>query len=458
MRLDAFKGLRVAILGFGREGQASHRVLQSHGLTPPPVVWTESGPRVDLPDAMVAPFDQRLAAFDVVIRSPGIRDRHPALVAYQRQGGRVINPSSIWFAERPEVPVIAVTGSKGKSTTASLVGHLLHAVDQRVAVAGNIGQPLIGLLDQPGSEGLDWVVAELSSYQLTDLVGQVRLGVITRLFPEHIDWHGDIEHYYAAKARLFELTRPHSVLVNAQDAVLMEAYGSHDNLKACHPTHAHRAGDITHNGATIGATIGRGGEAWIGTEAFALPGRHNLDNAVMALSALAELGFDAKKASSSLAAFRPLAHRLEQVHQSPQATWINDSIATTPHATRAALESLVDRDVVLIVGGHDRGGDWSVVIDHLKAHPIQAVVALPDSGEAITKTLIEAGAVAAERCVQAADMRQAISHADAWVKALDESSQAVVLLSPGAPSFGHYQDFEDRGRQFGDAVKAHCSR
>jgi UDP-N-acetylmuramoylalanine--D-glutamate ligase len=298
----------------------------------------------------------------------------------------------------------------------------------------------------------------LSSYQLTDLVGQVRLGVITRLFPEHIDWHGDVEHYYAAKARLFELTRPNSVLVNSQDAVLMEAYGAHDNLKACHPTRAQSAGDITHNGATTGATIGRGDEAWIGTEVFALPGRHNLDNAVMALSALAELGFDAKKASQSLAAFKPLAHRLEQVHQSPQATWINDSIATTPHATRAALESLVDRDVVLIVGGHDRGGDWSVVIDHLKAHPIQAIVALPDSGEAITETLIEAGAVPAERCAQATDMRQAISQADAWVKALDESGEAVVLLSPGAPSFGHYQDFEDRGRQFGDAVKAHCSR
>lgn len=456
--LDALKGLRVAILGFGREGQASHRVLQSHGLTPSPVVWTESGPRVDLPDALRAPFDEGLAAFDAVIRSPGIRDRHPALVAYQQMGGRVINPSSIWFAERPEVPVIAVTGSKGKSTTASLVGHLLHAADQRVAVAGNIGQPLIGLLDQPDSERLDWVVAELSSYQLTDLVGQVRLGVVTRLFPEHIDWHGDVEHYYAAKARLFELTRPNSVLVNSQDAVLMEAYGAHDNLKACHPTRAQSAGDITHNGATIGAAIGRGSEAWIDTEAFALPGRHNLDNAVMALSALAELGFDAKKASQSLTVFRPLAHRLEQVHQSPQATWINDSIATTPHATRAALESLLDRDVVLIVGGHDRGGDWSVVIDHLKAHPIQAVVALPDSGEAITETLIEAGAVPAERCVQAADMRQAISQADAWVKALDESGHAVVLLSPGAPSFGHYQDFEDRGRQFGDAVKAHCSR
>ena len=454
MKLSDLTQRRVAVLGFGREGRATHRVLQSHGATDKLSVWVESGPPPPTDDGRVAPFDERLAEFDVVIRSPGIPDQHPALVAYRHQGGRVVNPSSLWLAERPDVAVIGVTGSKGKSTTTSLLHHLLQALDQRAVVAGNIGQPLIGLLDQPDGEHIDWVVAELSSYQLTDLVGHLRLGVITRLFPEHIDWHGDVQRYYAAKARLFELAEPNPVLVNAADPILMAAYGEHTNLKACHPTRPNGASAIGHNGSEIR----QGDEVWMDQRAFPLPGRHNLDNAVMALSAVAELGLDAKKASGSLSHFKPLAHRLQWVHQSPSAIWVNDSIATTPHATRAALESLVDRDVVLIVGGHDRGGDWSVVIEHLQHHPIKAVVALPDSGPGIVEALVETGAVGSGECSQAVDMPQAVAQADAWALGVSDPKQTTVVLSPGAPSFGHYQDFEDRGRQFCQAVFAHCSR
>jgi len=454
MTLAELASLRLAILGFGREGQACQGVLQAHGLSHSPTVWTESGPTPDTDCARVEAFDDRLADFDVVIRSPGIPDTHPALEGYRARGGRVVNPSSIWFAERPEVPVIGVTGSKGKSTTTALLGHLLQAMGQHVVVAGNIGEPLVGLLARPDCETLDGVVAELSSFQLTDVVGRLRLGIITRLFPEHTDWHGGVAPYYAAKARLFDLADPNPVLVNAADPVLMAAYAGRANLYPCHPTRPDPAAPIVHDGHRIMAES----DVWIEAEALPLPGRHNLDNAVMALSAVATLGLDAHIASQALADFTPLAHRLEVVHQTASAVWINDSIATSPHATRAALEALIDRDVVLIVGGQDRGGDWAVVMEHLQSHPIKALVTLPECGPAIAQTLSDAGVISPARISQARDMGEAVAQADDWARQSPSAAPVAVLLSPGSPSFGQFSDFEDRGRQFVKAVTAYCSR
>jgi UDP-N-acetylmuramoylalanine--D-glutamate ligase len=444
---------RVVILGYGREGLATHQALRRAGQISHVSAWVESGRGGDDIPTIVAPFDERLNDFDIAIRSPGIRVDHPSLQAYRDQGGLVINSSSIWFAEEPQVPVIGITGSKGKSTTTALVHHALTALGHEATMAGNVGRPLVSLLDEHrGPEA--YVVAELSSYQLCDLVGQLRLGIITRLFPEHVDWHGSVENYYAAKLQIFDRANPNPVLINSRDAILMaqtQAFKQAVPINAVGCDAEPRLFREAHQ-------LMWGNDTVLSLDQLALRGAHNLDNLVMACEVLRSLGLVEDGAWSEVLPmfkdFKPLAHRLDPVLESSGEVWINDSIATTPHATLAALQSLMGQPVILMVGGFERGADWSVVIDHLKQHPVKGVVTLPDTGAIIGKRLIESGVVVEDGVCHARSMSEAVACAKKQMQTLRGSpeEQWVVLLSPGAPSFGHYADFEDRGRAFAKAV------
>lgn len=459
MKRAALIGHKVVILGSGREGMATYQallpVLGPDALT----VWSESGPacvalHAPAPlsvEIRVGRFDEGLSAFDVAIRSPGIPVDHPALVKYRDQGGQVLNPSSIFLAEREDVPVIGVTGSKGKSTTASILAHVLASQGRAVTLAGNIGKPLISCLDHQS----DVVVAELSSYQLSDLEGRLSLGVITRLFPEHVDWHGSLGSYYGAKKRLFDLVAGGPVFINQRDLNLVKESEGRANRRLVNPLEA-EAGAALHR---ADGSIQYLGQSVFDSSQWTLCGDHNIDNAVMALAVVEHLGDQVTEAAKSLCHFQGLSHRLSVV-PGPQPEdgvirWVNDSIATTPHATRAALEAFADQPVVLMVGGYERGGDWSVVIECLKKNSLIGLVCLPDNGARIAKELLEAGVVGAEQIAHAHDMNEAIAQALRLVqhRASDEkNSSATVLLSPGAPSFGHYRDFEHRGACFMDVL------
>ena len=446
MRLTELAGQRIAILGFGREGAATFRALSRHLPKPDLTVFAESGQWPDDIPGYIGPFDERLAQFDVVIRSPGVPIHHPVLQSLDP--ARLINPSSIWLAERPEVPVIGITGSKGKSTTSAMLAHALSACGERVLLAGNIGSPLIEHLQAE----VDRVVLEVSSYQLTDLVGRFAMGLFTRLFHEHLDWHGGAEHYIGSKLRLFDLVRDGPVLINGQDAMLVAATeGQPYRVLANQAPCVHRIDDqlFACSGGDEQASVVFDSQRW------ALPGRHNLDNAALVLEAGRRLGHSLSTLATALAGFQSLRHRLETVAQRGAQRWINDSIATSPHATHAALSALPGQPVVLMVGGQRRPSDWQVVIDGLalSGQPLAGLVVLPDSGPEIAQRLLDAGVVEPGRLRSASSMPEAVQAAADLAP-----SDGVVLLSPGAPSFAQYRDFEDRGDQFAAAAKAYCER
>jgi UDP-N-acetylmuramoylalanine--D-glutamate ligase len=272
------------------------------------------------------------------------------------------------------------------------------------------------------------------------------------LFHEHLDWHGDAEHYVGSKLRLFDLVADGVVLINGQDAVLTAATaGQRNRVIANQPPCLHRLEDTIY--------AGEGGDVQPVFDAtqWGLPGRHNLDNAALVLVAGRRLGHDLSALTAALARFKPLRHRLETVAQTPTQRWINDSIATSPHATHAALSAVSDQPVVLMVGGQRRPSDWQVVIDGLKDRlthqPLAGVVALPDSGAEVAERLVAAGVIKR-------DAVRSVSTMSAAVQAAAELApvNSVVLLSPGAPSFSQYRDFEDRGDQFTAAAKAYCER
>lgn len=460
MKLAQLTQKKVVVLGYGREGQATRKLLLQYKDAAAWPVWVESDGSVQenasgLGVSLICrAFDQGLMDFDVAIRSPGIPVDHRALLAFRHAGGEVLNPSSIFFSERPDAKVVGVTGSKGKSTTSSLLAHLINHSEQTAVLAGNIGRPLVGLLDTTATlsdeHSADIVVAELSSYQLCDLEAHLSLSLITRLFPEHIDWHGSVAAYYAAKMRLFDLTKNSKVLVNARDPILMAEVSAMSSAISVNPWSDEGAGLLHRSDQSLVLDD----EILLRASEWALAGRHNLDNAVMALSALDHLGLDAKSLAPCLASFNALAHRLQHIDGPTEIRWINDSIATTPYATRAALESFEGQAIVLLVGGHERGGDWSVVIEHLRRWPLAGLIALPDNGARIIEMLSAQGVL--EHCPvsQSSSMDQAIAQAHQMASSLENLSNksVTVLLSPGAPSFGHYRNFEHRGEVFARAV------
>lgn len=432
MRIADLADRRVAIWGFGREGHAVIGALRAR-LPQQSLTLFCSQAEVDDARAFDAALDvvvgepdaTTLNQFDVVVKSPGISAYQPALLAAQAQGTRFTSGTALWFGENPGARVIAVTGTKGKSTTSALLAHLARALGVRTALAGNIGLPLLELLDQHADL---WVI-ELSSFQ-TGEAGALELGVITSLYEEHLDWHGSRECYVADKLRLADVSR--QLLVNSlQPALLERTQGHPHRLLFGQPEGWYVAEGF----------IWRGMQQVFPITQLAAPGLHNALNACAALAALEALGMDALAAAPSLASFRPLPHRLQPLGEHDGWHWINDSISTTPLATLAALESLPGRAVTVLVGGHERGLDWTPFVEAMGNAPAHAIVCMGSNGARIETALRTAGVACP--ILRVADLAGAVA-----VARTHTPGHGVILLSPGAPSFDQFKDYAERGRCF----------
>lgn len=437
MNFEALKTGRTLLLGFGREGRALERAVATRAPEAQIEVACDRVPDVE-PRAwplQVGRPDSVSTEPDRILRSPGVPVDLPALVRWRQAGKPVTCISSLWFGERPDARVIAVTGSKGKSTTASLIAHMLAADGKSVALGGNIGVPMLDLLE----DRADWFVIELSSYQLADLEGHAAAAVITRLFPEHQDWHGGVENYYAAKLRIAGLLDGGPIWINGGDPVLTQAVSGMPNVRQVNVKGTVRAEEdgIRYSGRRL-----------IATSESPLVGRHNLDNLALALAVVESIDGQLESARESLASFRPLPHRLEPVPGPDGIRWINDSIATTPYATLAALQAGARRPV-LIAGGLERGADWDMVARFCRKNPLGGLVGLPDNGPDICRVVAAAGGVEVGRVSVVENMSEAVAAARALGK-----PGGMILLSPGAPSFPRFRDFEQRGNAFRNAVSA----
>ena len=434
MRIADLAGKHVAIWGFGREGRAAIAALRQR-LPELQLTLFCSEAEVAAAQAFHAALDVRgrepdaidLAPFDVVVKSPGVSAYKPALLAAKEAGLQVTSGTALWFGENPDAKVVAVTGTKGKSTTTALLAHLARSLGVRTALAGNIGMPLLELLGQ--SAGL-WAI-ELSSFQ-TGEAGPLELGVVTSLYEEHLDWHGSRERYVADKLKLADASR--RLLVNALQPSLLEKTAAHParllfgTVDGWHVADGH---------------IRRGARNIIEASRLSAPGAHNALNACAALAALEAMGYDAIAAAPALATFVPLPHRLQPLGERDGVLWINDSISTTPQATLAALESLRAREVTVLAGGHDRGLDWSDFVAAAVAHPPHAIVCSGANGPRIATALREAKV--GTMLVEAANLDAAVAEARKLTP-----PGGCILLSPGAPSFDQFHDYAERGRHFAD--------
>lgn len=454
MRISQLDGLKVALWGWGREGRAAYRAIRARLPGLPLVLFCGAGEAADaaalgdpLLHTQTAVDGAALAAFDVVVKSPGISPYADAARAATDAGTRLVGGTSLWFAEHAGADGIVarsvcVTGTKGKSTTTSLLAHLLRAGGLGTALAGNIGLPLLELLEpQPAPDA--WAI-ELSSYQTGDVAAsgaRPDVAVVLNIFPEHLDWHGSHARYVEDKLKLVTVARPRIAVLNAADPILraldipegvqVRWFGDERGW--------HLRGDLLH----------RGDSAVLDTAGLPLPGRHNRGNLAAVLSAIEAMGHDAARLAPHARDFRPLPHRLQWLGEREGLAFVNDSISTTPHATLAALDCFADRDVAVLVGGHDRGLDWTDFAEAMRTRAPAVVVTMGTNGPRINELLAPIAAAGAFRLMDADGLSQALQLArDALCDRPRHAMSPLVLLSPGAPSFGPYRDYVERGRDF----------
>lgn len=444
LSLESLVMRQVAIWGFGREGQAALRFLRRTypekkiGLILSPeeaAGWDLSGDPL-LEVVTEVPSAGTFGAYQIVIKSPGIsplKHRNAMHWAHFR-GTRFVSGTQLWFSSHASDKTIAITGTKGKSTTSALTAALLRDAGARTVLAGNIGLPLLDVMDpQPTPEY--WVI-EMSSFQAADFEGHPAIAAVLNLSPEHLDWHGDEDSYYRDKLRLCQ--KAELAVVNAAD----------ERLMALSAGVAQRA-LFNHRGFWHA----RGSEVWHDEERVldlresALSGAHNASNVAAACTIVEAFGLNPRGHLRAVREFRPLPHRLTRLGEREGIVYIDDSIATTPQAALAALAALANEDrqrTVLLLGGFDRGLPWEDFAASVIADPPRALVTMGQAGPRIADTLRSApGAAAALHLHESDTLDAALARARSLLP-----GGGIVLLSPGAPSFDQFKDYAERGREF----------
>ena len=360
-----------------------------------------------------------------VVASPGLAADTPLFVAAAERGIPVCSDVEL-FARVVDAPVIGVTGSNGKSTVCTLLGHMAEAAGVRVAVGGNLGIPALDLL----ASDAELYVLELSSFQLehTESLNCVAATVLN-ISPDHIDRHGTLDHYAAIKARLLGQTQ--RAMCNIDDA-RVRAMAAADAVTFGSSAASHWRLDMR-DGQPV---LVRRGEVLLAASALRLVGRHNWLNALAALALGEAAGLPRSKMLGALRDFRGLPHRCEWVAEHAGVTWINDSKGTNVGATLAALEGLAG-PIVLLAGGQAKGGDfrpWAPVL----ADKGRAALLFGEDAELIEVHLD--GALPVEQC---ATLDASVGRAAAVAQAGD-----TVLLSPGCASLDQFENYAQRGERF----------
>lgn len=375
-----------------------------------------------------------VAGTDLVVPSPGVAPGHPVLLAAAAAGVPVRGDVDLAL-EAARVPVVAVTGTNGKTTVTTLIASMLEAEGLRAPAAGNIGWALLDALDRP----MDALVAEVSSFQLhtTTAAFRPRVAVLLNVAEDHLDWHGSFEAYAADKAKVFAHQSGDDLLVyNADDPVVAR-------LAATAP--ARRVACSTAVGATEGYRIDGGalvdpaGRSIVEVGELPMRAPHDLANALAAAAAAMELGAGAEAVRGALRAARRLHHRVEPIGETRGVRYVDDSKATNPHATLTAVLGF-DRSV-LIAGGRNKGIDLGVL--RPLAPRLRGVVAIGEAAPEVVAAF--EGSVAT---VVAASMRSAVRAAADMAEPGD-----VVLLSPACASFDWYRSYEERGDDFRTEVE-----
>jgi UDP-N-acetylmuramoylalanine--D-glutamate ligase len=445
MRFQELDKLRVGVWGAGKEGRSIIQYLQKIFPEKSIVLIDDQQPENSLMDELslngqvvfkpVSDLNNGQMPIDLIIKSPGVSRYRPEIENAKLQGIQWTTATNLWLGEvSSQSRVIAVTGTKGKSTTASILAFLLKKAGVDVALGGNIGIPLTDLLQQ--NHPFEIYVAELSSYQLSDLDVWPEIGVMLNLYPEHIDWHGTTDKYYQDKLNLFSKKGGCVPVLNYKDSIIHQYTKNFSNIIYFNaPWNIH----VVNNNIMDGAQL-----VLSGTD-LKLKGQHNLLNICAALTVAKYIGIDLYGVVGKLSEFNGLAHRLEIIGQHNGLTFVDDSISTTPESTIAALETFAGNDITLLLGGKDRGQEYKALAKYICQKQVYAIVTMHENGDRIANDIC----YEMEQSDYLPIIIQEKNLNGALIKAKSITPQGgIVLLSPAAPSYDAYKNFQERGLLF----------
>jgi UDP-N-acetylmuramoylalanine--D-glutamate ligase len=447
------KGKRVLILGFGVEGRANLRFAVKQGAKE--IAVAEQSVDLILEPAESAAVKEthtgdswlsQLDRYDVILRSPGVPLRHLDKIRRDHPEITITSGTDIFLSLHGD-KTIGITGTKGKSTTSSLIYSVLAAAGYNVKFGGNIGLAAASLLEEPA----DIYVLELSSYQLADITHSPSTALFLNLFPEHLDHHGDFESYGSAKANISRFQKSGNRLIVPHDFTAINSLTkSHlgDRITWGDPRGSSWIEDNSYYYRDPGGTAHR----VCNVESTILKGPGNKQNIQAVLAALSHLKIAPETLARAITTFKPLPHRLENVGTIDGITFINDSISTVPEAAINALETFGTDVKTVILGGYDRGVCFNSLASYLIAKTeVRNIILFPPSGARIAQALREHSNFAAReiRISNVENMKDAVSLAHKTTPA-----GAVCLLSPASPSFPIFKNFEQRGLVFRKEVLA----
>lgn len=424
MTISDLNGKNVCIIGYAREGRAAHRALLQFAPKATITICDMSeDTQLEGPGNLHSGKDylRGLDQFDVIIKSSGV----PRLPELEPHESRITNAASLFFATIASsgVRTVGITGTKGKSTTSSLIYHALKAAFPRTFLMGNIGIPMLDFLPEAKADTI--FVIELSSYMLEGLTHSPNVAVITSFFPEHLDRHGSAQAYWDAKSAITRYQRKTDAVFYCADYPECKAMAKLSPGQKFGFTGADYPGDLA---------------------ATQLKGEHNRSNLAAAYNVAQFFGVPSDAAIKALEQTPSLPSRLQSLGVIDGIEWVDDALSTAPQATMFAIDALGNNVDTLITGGMDRGLDFTELARHLSASNISNLVLFPDSGEKIKAALTRKFHI-----LETSSMKEAVDFARAHTK-----KGATCLLSSAAPSYNLFKNYEDKAAQFAAAI--HSSR
>jgi UDP-N-acetylmuramoylalanine--D-glutamate ligase len=440
-------GREVAVVGLGKSGVAAALLLRDHGV-PTYASDVGTGPTFDVWAAKLGQAGatvhigghdlERIARAVAVVVAPGVPPEAPPLQAACRAGVPVHAEIDIGFLALRDTRCIGITGTNGKTTTTSLVAHVMTAAGLRAETAGNIGRPLCDVARSESPP--DWLALELSSFQLHDTPNlKPAVAVLTNLAPNHLDRYHSLEEYYADKALLFRNADRESITVsNADDPAVQDMVGPVPGRHLRFSVRG-RADGWYDRGSRL---LMLGAKPLLPRDELPLLGDHNVANALTAALAATAAGCPMQGIAAGLRSFKAIPHRVEPVREVDGVLWINDSKSTNVTSTEVAVAAL-DRPFVLLLGGRHKGEPYTRLIESLRDR-CRAVVAYGESGPIVMQDLGKAVEV-----VPAGSFEEVIAAARRLARPGD-----AVLLSPACSSYDMFKNYEERGERFRQAVEA----
>lgn len=425
--------MKIAIAGYGIEGESSYRYYSQDSDNKITIV-NEINPEIPIPNGVQTLIGRdvfsKLYGYDLIIRTPGLP---PNKI---KADGKIWSGTNEFFAKCP-AKIIGVTGSKGKGTTASLVANILESAGKKVWLVGNIGKPALDVLQYIKAD--DYVVYELSSFQLWDLEKSPQIAVVLFIEQEHLNVHTNMEEYIMAKSHI-------AIHQTTYDLIVFNKSNQYSNQIAS-MSKANLVGFQDQKTAHV-----KEGYFWYNEQKICsintlnIVGNHNLDNACAAIDAIWSITDDISAIEKGLGNFKGLPHRLQFVREIDGVKYYDDSIATTPSSAIAALCSF-DCHKVIILGGSSKGSDFSELANEIKKHDAVAIL-IGDEAEIIADAFKKVNFKNYE-IIDKPNMGQIVDRA----KILADN-RGVVLLSPSSASFGLFKNYIDRGEQFCASVRA----